>query len=477
MFNMVGQLSTEVREARDRVRTALKNSGFDLPYGRITVNFSPADRHKSGTGFDLAIAISLLKAMGCIGFNENEFMFIGELALDGSILKVNGMLPILNMAKDCGIRVCFIPKGNVNEAYLVNGLSVVVVEDLLQVIEYIRHGYFDIENDNTIIKSIEDESYEDFADILGQEEAKRAVMIAAAGWHNLLMIGPPGVGKSMIASRMPYIMDELTQEESVQVSNIHSICGLFTNSSLIKKRPYAAPHHSASVASIIGGGYNPKPGLISIANKGILFLDELPEFKQNVIDSLRQPLESKRIMLHRLSGDYVFPADCLIVAAMNPCKCGYYPDRNRCSCSINEVKRYLGKISGPMMDRMDMCTEVSRVLPEYLQEFDKKDDNKLLNTKIMNDMVLNAINFRKDRQGDIKNSLLNHDEIHLYCKLGKSEKDFMKEAYIKFNMSMRSYYKSIKVARTIADLEGVTDIGISHLAEALGYRLGGFIER
>ena len=440
MFNMVGQLSTEVREARDRVRTALKNSGFDLPYGRITVNFSPADRHKSGTGFDLAIAISLLKAMGCIGFNENEFMFIGELALDGSILKVNGMLPILNMAKDCGIRVCFIPKGNVNEAYLVNGLSV-------------------------------------FADILGQEEAKRAVMIAATGWHNLLMIGPPGVGKSMIASRMPYIMDELTIEESVQVSNIHSICGLFTNSSLIKKRPYAAPHHSASVASIIGGGYNPKPGLISIANKGILFLDELPEFKQNVIDSLRQPLESKRIMLHRLSGDYVFPADCLIVAAMNPCKCGYYPDRNRCSCSINEVKRYLGKISGPMMDRMDMCTEVSRVLPEYLQEFDKKDDNKLLNTKIMNDMVLNAINFRKDRQGDIKNSQLNHDEIQLYCKLGKSEKDFMKEAYIKFNMSMRSYYKSIKVARTIADLEGVTDIGISHLAEALGYRLGGFIER
>lgn len=518
-FNMVGLLSSEVREARERVRSAIKNSGEKLPMYRVTVNLSPADRRKEGTGFDLPIAISLLCAMGRLDAKKFEnILIMGELGLDGNIKGINGILPIINMAKSFGFSSCIIPRENINEARFSEGVDVFTFATLKEMIEYFdafnsgtgieininkyrnidmmqdKKEFEDIElnndekqrlninneyyknnytvnnshlsNNYDICNNIEELNKQDFSDIYGQEIVKRAILIAVSGWHNMLMIGPPGVGKSMLACRIPTIMTDMNDDEKREVLNIQSICGLLGNSGYRLKRPYSAPHHTITKAALVGGGKEPRPGEITIANKGVLFLDELPEFSPIVLDSLRQPIEEKVVKIHRVNGNYVFPADCLIVAAMNPCKCGYYPDRNKCKCSEVDVANYLGRISGPIIDRIDMSVEVPRVTPD---DIGVTRDN--IDSKTMKFITDKAVKRQHIRQKGKYNSQLSTDEIRNYCRLKKEESQFMKEAYTKFNLSMRGYYKIIRIARTIADIDGDEEINVNHLAESLGYRL------
>lgn len=469
-FNMVGLLSSEVKEARERVRTALKNSGESIPTYRVTINLSPADRRKEGAGFDLPIALSLLCAMGRIDANKaDKILIMGELGLDGEIKRVNGILPIINMAKAQGYEKCIIPRGNSNEGQLIEGIEVLAFTNLKEVIEYFDGRCNEHERWNVYKKldaSENNYNEENFSDISGQESVKRAIIIAAAGWHNMMMIGPPGVGKSMLAYRIPGIMSEMSDAERTEVSNIHSICGLLGEEGYVKKRPYSAPHHTITSSALIGGGREPRPGELTIAHRGILFLDELPEFHPAVLDALRQPLEDKVVKIHRMSGNYVFPADCLIIAAMNPCRCGYYPDRSKCNCSEAEITGYLRRVSGPIIDRMDMSVEVPRVKVEEIGNIHNNMDSG-----IMKNIVKTSIERQRRRQGLKYNSQLSVDEIRRYCRLGKEESQFINDAYTRFELSMRGYYKVIKIARTIADIDGSDSIDINHLAEALAYRM------
>ena len=382
-FNMVGLLSSEVREARERVRTAIKNAGENLPYGRITVSLSPADKRKEGAGFDLPIAISLLAAMGRIDKEQiKDTIIVGELGLDGQTKYIKGVLPIVIMAKEKGYKRCIIPYDNIGEGRVINDIDIIPVrslkdlldllsnEELISKREKIYDEYkleFNNKSNLECIQEIDTKSYAlDFSQIVGQETGKRATIVAASGGHNLLYIGTPGSGKSMLAARIPTILPKLTIEEQIEISKIHSICGLLGSDGLIKNRPYRAPHHTITSSALIGGGKYPKPGEITIAHKGVLFLDELPEFQPRIIDSLRQPLEDKTIKIARMGGSYEFPADCFFVAAMNPCRCGYFPDRNRCNCSEVDINNYMGRISGPFLDRIDICAEVSRMSIEEI---------------------------------------------------------------------------------------------------------------
>lgn len=486
---MVGLLSSEVREAKERVRTALKNSEEKLPMYRITVNLSPADRRKEGSGFDLPIALGLLCSMGRIDLQMLEkCMVIGELGLDGEIKRVNGILPIVSMANEMGFEKCIVPKENLQESSIVQGINVIAFNNLSDVIKYFSKenvgiiddkvimvtetAYYNEETQNKNEEMINEEQtqYGDYKDIIGQEAVKRSLLISACGWHNIMLIGSPGVGKSMLASRLPGIMPEMTDKEKMEVSNIHSICGLLSNNRLISSRPFVEPYHTITASALVGGGSIPRPGQITIAHNGVLFLDELPEFGQNILDLLRQPLEEKKIRINRMSGNYVFPADCLVVTAMNPCKCGYFPDRSRCNCSERDIKAYMGRISGPIIDRMDMSIEVPRVEMTEKNEGEAATEN-VLTTKEMKQIVEGTAAIQKDRQSGVFNGRLNNRQVNQYCRLKKSEGDFMREAYNSFGMSMRGYYKVIKVARTIADIEQSEDIKVEHLAEALGYRV------
>lgn len=466
-FNMVGLLSSEVREARERVRTALKNMGQQLPYGRITINLSPADRKKEGVAFDLAIAVSLLVSMKVIRQDKiKDFLIIGELGLNGDIKAVKGILPIIIMAKQQGFKYCMIPFDNKAEGEVINDIIVVPVKNLQEVKEYFnQHTKISLFDSKVLLEDITSNinDLKDFSDINGHEYSKRAVTVAAAGRHNILFIGSPGSGKTMIASRIPGIMPDMTMEERIEISSIHSVCGLLNEKGLIRQRPFRAPHHSITLAALIGGGIYPKPGEITLAHGGVLFLDELPEFQPRVLDALRQPIEEKEIRIVRNGGNYQFPSDCMFVAAMNPCRCGFYPDRNKCNCSIIDVKNYLGKISGAFQDRLDMCIEVSR---QSLEEVKQKQKS----SKSIKEEINKAIAIQKNRNNGKLNSQLTTSDIKKYCILETSCSHFMQEAYGKFSLSMRGYYKVIKVARTIADLENSTNIKIHHLAEALGYR-------
>lgn len=503
-FNMVGLLSSEVREAKERVRTALRNSGESMPYERITVNLSPADRRKEGTGFDLPIAVAILCAMGRLNYlKQEQTLVVGELGLDGEIKKVRGILPIVNMARSNGISTCIIPKENEQEGRVFSDIDIISFQSLKDIISYYNEQHnknmnVNYNDDYTIserncmkcdslrnteygtvfnsfadIYNENDKQEDDFSQIIGQDAVKRALMVAVSGWHNILMIGPPGVGKSMLASRIPTIMPPLDMEERLEVSGIHSICGLLQKDGLIMTRPYSAPHHTITSAALIGGRRIPRPGEITTAHKGVLFLDELPEFQPSVLESLRQPLEEKVVKIHRIGGSYMFPADCLLVAAMNPCKCGYYPDRNKCSCSERDIDAYLSRISGPLMDRMDMSIEVPEVDIKELDTFgyNKLTGDKRLSSKDMRKRICSAADVQKDRQGEKLNGRLSVEEIRKYCILDNDSNEFMKEVYEKFELSMRGYYKIIKVARTIADLEESEHININHLSESLAYRL------
>ena len=476
-FEMSGYLASQVRESKDRVRVAIKNSGIELRPERIVVNISPADVRKAGTGFDLPIAVGILAANGIIdSSNLKNTVVLGELSLDGKVNGVKGVMPSVMAAVERGFTSCIIPACNSNEGSMIDGINVYGVESLRQLIDFL--------NGNTDMQALtyqgiavsEHNGYQiDFADIKGQMAAKRASMIAAAGMHNILYVGPPGSGKTMMAKRMPTIMPALEPDEIMELTKIYSVAGCLNDGILMNERPFRAPHHSVTRAGLLGGGSVPRPGEITLATKGVLFLDELTEFPQAILESLRQPLEDRKIRIVRAAAEYIYPADFMLVAAMNPCKCGYYPDRTRCFCTEHDILRYMGRISQPIWDRFDLNVKVNKVEFSMLSQ-DEEDNDSQMTSEQMRSFIGRARDIQKDRFRNDNihfNSQMSSRQVKKYCGLGNREKDIMEKAYCTFNMTARGYEKVLKTARTIADMEGEENIAVSHLSEAISYRNNG----
>ena len=470
-WSIVGYLSAEVKEARERVRISLKNAGYFLAPKKVTVNLSPADIRKAGTSFDLAIGMAVLAGYGNIPCEELAAVcLIGELGLDGSVQKVNGVLPMLYAARKAGISKAVIPEGNEAEGSLLQDIQVYTVASVKDCVRLLEKQFdktpvkpFDMTQTNWVSQQ------EDFSQIVGQENVKRAITVAVAGGHNLLMIGPPGAGKSMLAKRIPTVMPPPSYKEILDICAIHSVAGCMPqDGSLPRSRPFRNPHHSITSTALIGGGTWARPGEISLASGGVLFLDELGEFKSGLLDLLRQPLEEKKVWVTRYHARYEYPADCLFVAATNPCRCGYYPDRSRCQCSEDAVKRYMGKMSGPVLERMDITISVAPVPFERLLE--KKTG---ISTTQMRQQVCLARKRQEMRQGDVVNGNLSVEQIRKFCTLGDEAEAIVGQAFSHYGFSARVYHRILRVARTIADLEESGEICTSHIREAIGYR-GGF---
>ena len=481
-FNMVGFMSGEMREAGERVRVALKNLGIHLPPQRITVNLSPAGIQKRGIIVDLPVSVGLLVCLGYIKPESTEnVLVVGELGLNGEIRPVNGILSIVTEAKENGIETCLVPNGNLSEGALVHGIRVVGVRSLAEMVNYLKKD--DKERDrflrpakvnaNQILEQMSRKQYPDFAGVHGQKQAKKVLEIAAAGFHNVLMIGPPGAGKSMLAKCLPGIMPPLTIEEALEITRIYSASGrLSEDTALITERPFISPHHSVTRAVLIGGGKFPTPGLITLAHLGVLFLDEISEYPASELNSLREPLESHEIVIRRLYGTYRFPARPLLVAAANPCPCGFYPDMNRCKCTPREVQKYQRRISGPLFDRIDFRVNVSRVNSK-----DMEDQNAEESSEVIRGRVMEAIERQKYRFKGTTfhyNADMTGDAVEHFCRLDSKLASKMRIVYDNLEMSMRSYHKSLKMARTIADLNGRDRILERDLMMAVGFRLPEF---
>lgn len=470
MFQMVGYLSSEVKEAGERVRTAIRNSGFLLPAKKIIVNLSPANIRKRGTVFDLGIAIAILGALEERTEDDgNHILFAGELSLDGSIKGVKGILPIVHAAQKEGYQCCIVSKENEKEGALVNGIEVVGVSNLREAYEYVN-GKRKVEaRVGEKLYTPRERAIEDFADIRGQMLAKRAVEIAVAGGHNILMIGPPGGGKTAIAKRIPSILPPMTLEESMEVTMIYSIAGeVDAERPLIGTRPFREVYSTITKMGLLGGGIYPKPGEISLAHKGVIFFDEIAEFPRSTMESLRKPLEEREVKIVREKGEYCFPADSLLVAAMNPCPCGNFPDLNKCTCTPGKRQSYLGKLSQPFLERIDICVEVPKVQYDELATERKEESSSVIRERI-----IRARELQKERYKHLKrqvNASLDVKHIEMYCGLEKKEKELMKSAYDKLGLSVRTYHKVLLVSRTIADLDESVKIREKHLREALGYR-------
>ncbi len=472
-ITIVGLPDSSVKESRERIRSALKNSGFHFPMKKVVVNLAPADLKKEGSGFDLAIAIALLSEMKIVSRESLKGKaFIGELSLDGSIKRTRGVLPSVIKAKEIGLKEVLIPKENLKEASLVQGIKVFGFEHLREVSSYLR-GEFVPEEVERLSLEREGKYEEDFGDIVGQEFAKRAFEISAAGGHNLLMIGPPGAGKTMLARRMPSILPPMSYEEILETTRIYSVAGLLNaENPVILERPFRAPHHTVSEAGIIGGGTHPRPGEISLAHSGVLFLDEFPEFRRDVIEALRQPLENGTVTITRANFTVTYPAEFILICAMNPCRCGYYGHPTKpCQCTYQEIKKYRSKLSGPILDRIDIQIEVPPVeIKELLKD---KVEKSQINSEVMREKVLKARKIQMERYKNSKkvNARLNSREVKKYCKMEKDAKEFLERVADKFNLSARAVHKILKISRTIADLEECEIILKQHIAEAVQYRV------
>lgn len=473
----------EVKESRERVQVAIRNSGITIKPSKIAVNISPANVRKQGTGFDLPIAVGILAATAMIPTEHlNEIFMMGELSLSGKINGVRGILPALCEAGKRGIKTCIIPWDNRQEVCRVDGMTIYLAKTLSQVIAFLRHSGSLEKSDFCMPDTITKEVL-DYSSIRGQEAAKRATMVAAAGMHNLLYVGSPGCGKTMMAQRIPSIMPSMTFEEQMEISKIYSISGLLAeHGGWINTRPFRNPHHTVTASALMGGGLVPAAGEITLAHGGVLFLDELTEFSMKTLEHLRQPLEDRTVNISRVHGAYTFPANFMLVASMNPCKCGYYPDRNRCRCTEHDRERYIGRISKPMWDRFDIVVKAEEVTIEEIMEKERKGpavkaachkEIKPWNSASMKQGVEQALQIQKNRFKNRKfafNAIMTTDEIEKFCTLGAAEKELLNEIYHKLSLTVRGYYKVLKVARTIADIEGKEKIDTSHIAEAISYR-------
>lgn len=469
-FHMVGCLASEVKEAEERVRTAIQNSGFRLSSRKVTINLSPANVRKDGTGWDLAVAVAVLAAYEIVKPDIlKDTAFLGELGLDGRIKPVRGVLSLMMSLEKAGIRRCFLAEENVKEGVAAQTLEIVKVRNLRE-LTTLLNAPEEIQVEPFCEDSEPIKSYSvDFSEVHGQSLVRRATEVAVAGRHNILYIGPPGSGKSMMARRIPTIMPELSRKEQLEVSQIYSICGLLPDGgSLMKIRPFRSPHHSISTQALTGGGRMPKPGEISLASRGVLFLDELPEFQKKTLETLRQPMEDRKITISRVFGTCEFPAHFMLAAAMNPCPCGYYPDRSRCSCTTYQVHQYLRKISRPMLDRIDICVEAAAVSFQDIRNGAEGESSQDIRKRVEAARSIQAERF--SGTGIFFNCEMGEREIRRYCGLQSKDEAFLRQVFEGRGLSARGCHKILRVARTIADLEGEEKINRNHLIEAVGYR-------
>ena len=538
-MEMVGALGTEVREARERVKTALTNTGYRLPPKKVTVNLSPSDIRKEGNGFDLPIAVSILMALGYLPEGiQNGILFAGELGLNGDVRPVSGILPMVIVGMENGFRHMVLPEENRREAEAVGGIRIVGVKDLVEVMDYLneveagrgeewiremessraekaresKRTYRDRmdwqadearmsqHNDEARMNQQTDEarmseqideerghrltveerkklasesnksgcSY-DFSDLIGQTALRRAAEVAVSGRHNFLMVGPPGSGKTMVARRLPGILPPMTREDTLEVSKIYSVCGMLNQDHpLVEERPFRSPHHTVTATTLIGGGRIPRPGEVSLADQGVLFLDELTEFHKATLDTLRQPMEEGKILISRNLGSYEYPAHFMLVAGMNPCPCGYFPDRSRCSCTEQSIRRYLSHVSRPLLDRIDVCMEASAIPFRELSGGGQGESSAVIRERVLRTQKIQEERYKGEAFSS--NSQIPPGKIKQYCFLGEQEKSTMERIYQKLGLSARGYHKILKVARTIADMEEAEKISVTHLSEAISYR-------
>ena len=475
-FEIVGLPDTAVKEARERVRAAAKCSGAKFPNSRITVNLAPADMRKSGTHFDLPILLSVLCASKFLKYPGSKTAFVGELGLDGSVRPVNGILSMVVAAKRAGMERVFVPAENAAEATLARGPAIYPVRYVSEIIDAINEITPMMAEEPMWMPDKSEVSYLDFKDVMGQPVAKRALEVAAAGGHNVLFIGPPGSGKSMLAKRLPSILPDMTWNEALDVTQVYSVLGMLTpDSPMVMRRPFRSPHHTISNAGLVGGGTTPRPGEISMAHKGVLFLDELPEFKRDTLDLMRQPIEDAKVSIARVSGTLTYPSEFMLVCAMNPCKCGWYGDKSRkCTCSEASIKAYRSKISGPLLDRIDIILQLPAVDFELLRNRKEEEPSASIRERV------NAARQRQLKRfqetSGLCNARMNSTMLRYHCVIDDLSHTVMQRAFEKYGLTARSYDRILKVARTIADLEGSDDIQFEHVAEAIQYRKFNFQE-